>query len=125
MATARSLAVYQTKPLPIAAGEAPSEHPAAGSGDSDKKIRRRERAEKRQSLSKQRRPLLARIRKAEKRLAVLEKEQEVLLEKLNPVHGNSDYATINRRLAEIHVDETAVTAEWEEASLALEAMDAE
>jgi len=91
----------------------------------DKKALRRERAMKRQELSKVRRPLENRIKSAERKITELEKEQDQLSGELMKPAPGTDYATLNRRLHEIQATLADTVETWEKASLELESIPAE
>jgi ATP-binding cassette subfamily F protein 3 len=91
----------------------------------DRKALRRERAQKRQELAKERRPLETTIRAAEKRIAELERERDLLSGELMKPAPGTDYATINRRLSEIQAALAETVERWEKASLELETLPGE
>lgn len=97
-----------------------------GAGDSanggDRKSLRRERALKRQESGKVRKPLEQAISKAERRIAVLEKEQDELAGQLMRPKPDTDFAVVNRRLHEIKIELEDCVASWEQASRELESM---
>ncbi len=93
---------------------------SAGEGPADRKAQRRERAMKRQELNKVRRPLELAVKAAEQRMAVLEKEQDVLAGQLMRPQADTDFAALNRRLHEIQIELEETVAKWEKASRALE-----
>ncbi len=84
---------------------------------------RRKRAERVQEFSRLSRDLKKQVDKAETRLAELELERGKLTEQLSSAHA--DYATVNRRLAEIQKDIAQASATWEEAALRLEELEQE
>lgn len=88
----------------------------------DRKALRRERALKRQELSKVRRPLENRIKAAEKKIAELELEQDQLSGELMKPSPGTDYISLNRRLHEIQATLAETIERWEEASQELEAL---
>ncbi|NLF16839.1 MAG: ABC-F family ATP-binding cassette domain-containing protein [Lentisphaerae bacterium] len=96
---------------------APSE---AASGRDDRRTQRREEARQRQEFARLRRPLEERIRHAEEHSAALESEQAGLYERLQEARPGTDFAAINRRLAEIGKDLETAMADWEEASVTIE-----
>ena len=60
-------------------------------------------------------------------IAALEEEQAKIYEQLNapPSDGSTDFAALNRRLAEINQESEDKTWKWEEASTALEKLEQE
>jgi ATP-binding cassette subfamily F protein 3 len=91
----------------------------------DRKALRRERAEKRQELSRIRRPLEIRIKAAEKKITELELEQDRLSGELMKPAPGTDYAVLNRRLHEIQATLAETVEKWEKASRELETLPAE
>ena len=63
----------------------------------------------------------------EERIAALEAEQASIYEKLNSpaADGSTDFAALNKRLAEIVQESENLTWKWEEASTALEKLEQE
>ncbi len=97
---------------------------AAKPGESGaRKVQRRERAERIQSRGRLMRPLKKTMAQAETELEKLEQEQADILARM-PSGKTGDYATLNRRLAEIQDDIAAATARWEQAALELEELEA-
>jgi ATP-binding cassette subfamily F protein 3 len=91
----------------------------------DRKALRRDRALKRQELSKIRGPVENRVKSAERKMTALEQEQDRLSgELMKPVAG-TDYATLNRRLSEIQAELADTVELWEKASLELEQLPSE
>ncbi len=84
----------------------------------DKKTLRRMRSEERQAAAARERPLKAEVARHEKEIERLETEQKELTEKLTA--PDADYASLNRRLNELHYEIQIATELWEEATLALE-----
>ena len=91
-------------------------------GGGDRKALRREKAQKRQELSKVRRPLENAIKVAEKKIEALEKEQDQLSGELMKPAAGTDYATLNRRLYEIQAMLVETVERWEKDSMELEAL---
>lgn len=91
----------------------------------DRKAVRRERAQKRQELSRLRRPLETRIKAAEKTIASLEQEQDTLSGELMKPSSGTDYATLNRRLSEIQATLAETVEQWERDSRELETLPTE
>ena len=117
-------------PAPASAkGEAPREKKGASSGEARLNYRDQKRAESqlRQSFGKLRRPYEKAVSEAEERIAALEAEQKEIYEKLNApsADGSTDFAALNKRLAEINQESENLTWKWEEASTALEKLDQE
>jgi len=92
---------------------------------SDRKARRRERAQLIQGLSRRKRHLKTHMSEAEKRIAELELEQTELLAGMERGGVDTDYATTNRRLNEIQIDLSQVTQLWEQTATELERLNAE
>lgn len=86
----------------------------------DRRAQRREEARQRQDFARRRRPLEERIRRAEEQSAALETEQAGLYERLQEARPGTDFAAINRRLAEIGTELEAAMTDWEEASITIE-----
>lgn len=91
----------------------------------DRKALRRERALKRQEISRIRGPLERKIKAAELRITALEKEQDGLAHQLMKPEPGTDFAVINRRLRELQIELEDTVAEWEKASRELEAAKAQ
>ena len=90
----------------------------AGTNPEDKKAARKQRSQEREALAKVKRPLVTEVRKREKEIARLEAEQVELSAKLT--EEGVDYASINRRLNEVHYELQITTEQWEEAAMHLE-----
>jgi ATP-binding cassette subfamily F protein 3 len=84
----------------------------------DKKTLRRMRSEERKAAAARERPLKAEVAKQEKEIERLEAEQKELAEKLST--PDADFASLNRRLNELHYEIQIATELWEQATLALE-----
>lgn len=84
----------------------------------DRKELRRVRSQQRAALRQQKRPLQDALRKAEKEVDNLEKEQVELAAKV--AGPQADYASLNRRLNEVHYELQIATENWEKAQLALD-----
>ena len=106
-------AEFQTTPPPTPAA-ANEPNPA------DRKTIRRERAVRRQEIGKLKRPHEDAIRRAEREIATLEKEQAALVQALSQPGPATDFAGINRRLSQIKYEMSIITDRWEHASLAVE-----
>ena len=91
--------------------------------DSERKIQRRERAELVQERGRRKKELATQLSVAEKLIDVLEAEEKELIAKLES--GGSDYAGINRRLYEIHIELPKALHEWEIVSNHLEKLTSE
>jgi ATP-binding cassette subfamily F protein 3 len=98
---------------------------ASDEGGLDKKALRRERALRREEINKLRRPVEKRVKDAERRIAELEKEQDLLTGELMKPGENTDYAKVNRRLSEIQALLADTVERWEKASRELEQLPAE
>ena len=92
--------------------------------DSERKIQRRERAELVQERGRRKKELATQLSVAEKLIDVLEAEEKELISKLES-GGASDYANINRRLYEIHIELPKAMHGWEIVSIQLEKLTAE
>ena len=92
--------------------------------DSERKIQRRERAELVQERGRRKKELSTQLSVAEKLIDVLEAEEKELIAKLES-GGASDYANINRRLYEIHIELPKAMHGWEIVSTQLEKLTAE
>ena len=98
----------------------------AKSKDSERKIQRRERAEIVQERGRRKKELATQLSEAEKLIDILESEEKELIAKLESGSGGaSDYANINRRLYEIHIELPKALHEWETVSTKLEKLTAE
>lgn len=100
------------------------ENDRSGEGG-DRKALRRERALKRQELNKIRGPVEHRIKSAERKMSLLEQEQDRLSGELMKPMPGTDYAKLNRRLSEIQAELAETVEIWEKASLELEALPVE
>lgn len=88
---------------------------------------KRAESQLRQSFGKLRRPYEKTVAETEERIAALEAEQASIYEKLNSpaADGSTDFAALNKRLAEIVQESENLTWKWEEASTALEKLEQE
>ncbi|MCQ2397020.1 MAG: ATP-binding cassette domain-containing protein [Lentisphaeria bacterium] len=88
---------------------------------------KRAESQLRQTFGKLRRPYEADVAAAENKIAELEAEQQSIYEKLNNPSNdaNTDFAALNKRLAEINQESENETWKWEEASTALEKLNQE
>jgi hypothetical protein len=68
--------------------------------------------------------IVTRLSAAEELIDVLEAEEKELIAKLES-GGAADYANINRRLYEIHIELPKALHEWETVSIQLEKLNAE
>ncbi len=102
-----------------AAGNKPA-NPMPEPAEGNRKERRRERAVNRREIQARTRELKRGVAGAERAVARLEREQQVLLERMAADHVATDYAAWNRRLSEIADAIERETAQWEEAAEALE-----
>ena len=88
---------------------------------------KRAESQLRQTFGKLRRPYEAAVEAAETKIAELAAEQQNIYEKLNnpSADATTDFATLNKRLAEINQESENETWKWEEASTALEKLNQE
>ena len=108
-----------------AAGQLPRKPTnATKSGGSDRKAERRERAQKLQEFSRRKRKLEKVAADAEKSADALTREQEELMAKLRSRGPDTDYETINKRLAEIQREMDVATRTWDEATTDLQRIQA-
>jgi len=84
------------------------------------KAERRERAEKRKLVSKEKKSLEQKIEAAEKNLDKLEIEKSEIIVLIEANSPDLDFKKVNTRLIQIESEIAGVTAEWEENSLKLE-----
>ena len=85
-----------------------------------RKVEKRERAQRVRDLAKQRRPLETKIATAEKTLDALHAEQTQLLATLSSAGQGADFARTNQRLTAIQQEIAAATEQWETAAALLE-----
>ena len=93
-----------------------------GKAPSKSKLAKRERAQMIQETSARKRALEKTIREAEALIAKLEEEQNRLANSFEGAVGLS-FAEINQRLSALPTEIAAATADWESASLELEALE--
>lgn len=88
---------------------------------------KRAESQLRQTFGKLRRPYEKVVAECEERIAALEEEQAKIYEQLNAPapDGSTDFAALNRRLAEINQESEDKTWKWEEASTSLEKLEQE
>jgi ATP-binding cassette subfamily F protein 3 len=91
-------------------------------GSGDRKALRREKALRRQELSRHRKPLENKVKAAERAIAALEEEQDRLSGDLMKAGPGTDFATLNRRLSEIQAELADHVECWETASRELETL---
>ncbi len=89
------------------------------------KDQKRAESQLRQSFGKLKRPYESQVAECEEKISALEKEQQEIYEKLNMPGEGTDFATLNKRLAEINQESEDETWRWEEASTALEKLEQE
>ncbi|MBO7147015.1 MAG: ABC-F family ATP-binding cassette domain-containing protein [Lentisphaeria bacterium] len=89
------------------------------SGDSQKE-KRRERAQKRQELSKEKRRLETETARWEKKLEEAEAEKAKLMEQWLVPQQGFDFASNQKRLAELEVDIAMASEQWEKSATELE-----
>lgn len=82
---------------------------------------RKERAQERQALTRQKTKWRKQLKQAENAVERLETEQQDLVEQLEQ-DAVTDFSRINRRLTEIQAELRIHTEEWEEAAEALESL---
>lgn len=123
IATPASKQRQQPKQAPSMA----SAKPAAQPQKQNYKDLKRAESQLRQTFGKLRRPYEAAVEASETKIAALEAEQKEIYEKLNnpSSDGTTDFATLNKRLAEINQESENETWKWEEASTALEKLSQE
>ncbi len=120
---------YREKAALDAAGpggspEARGAAPAPAGAQDPRRTQRRERALRREERRQLRAPLLKIVRAAEERIAALEREETALVARFQHPEG-LDFAASNRRMAEIREELPRLMADWEHASLELQAIDAQ
>ena len=71
------------------------------------------------------RPYESQVAACEEKISALEQEQHAIYEKLNTPGEDTDFAALNKRLAEINQESENETWRWEEASTALEKLEQE
>ena len=91
----------------------------------DRKARKRQEADARRELARRRKPLEKKMTSAERHLETLEEERDMLLQQLESSEGQLNYARTNRRLQEIQEQIEKMTRTWEDAALAVEALQEE
>ncbi|MBR6470395.1 MAG: ABC-F family ATP-binding cassette domain-containing protein [Victivallales bacterium] len=89
------------------------------------KDQKRAESQLRQSFGKLKRPYEAQVAACEEKIAALEQEQQEIYERLNTPGEGTDFASLNKRLAEINQESEDETWRWEEASTALEKLEQE
>lgn len=104
------------------AAEAPARAEAVPSPGEDRRSQRRDEARRRQEFARRRRPLEERIHRAEEISTELEQERTRLHAVLAAARPGTDFAGINRRLCQIDAEVRAALADWETASLEMEAL---
>ena len=77
------------------------------------------RAEERARIAPRRNDLKRRVEQSEARITALEEEQKALVASLESAGPGTDFAAVNRRLAEIQRDLDVVNALWEQAAAEL------
>ncbi len=102
---------------PAAVAAAPSRASGgATAAPGDKKALRRERARDREERRAAERDLTRIIRNAEKRIELMEREKADVLTALSSPAGDTDFATLNRRLKELQEEIDYSTRQWEAAA---------
>lgn len=109
-----------SQPLPAASAPSPAADPAAAESPEARRERKRQEAQARQEFARARKPLEARVGEAEQRIERHEAERNQLHEQLASAPPDADFATLNRRLAQLNQELEHWTEIWETASLELE-----
>ena len=116
-------------PKPVAAkGPSPSpssKSPSPQGPQRSYKDQKRAESQLRQTFGKLRRPYESQVAACEEKISALEQEQQSIYEKLNAPGADTDFASLNKRLAEINQESENETWRWEEASTALEKLEQE
>lgn len=86
----------------------------------DPKQRRKERAEKRQAMSKTKSAATKKIRKLEEKIEKLEAEKIEITQKIEKNELGLNFYAVNKRLVEIEEDITKLSDKWDQAALKLE-----
>lgn len=94
------------------------------SADSQKE-RRKERAARRQELSKDKKRLEKQVAEMERRIESAESEKAEIVAALSDSSGGKDFAALQKRLSELDAEIAACTANWENEAAALEELMAE
>ncbi len=89
------------------------------SGDS-KRERRKERAARRQELSRDKKRLERAVADSEEKIEVAEKEKSVLIEQLSNPGSGVDFAALQKTLSELEKKITSLTYQWEQDAARLE-----
>ena len=109
-------------PKPASVVSPKSEKPAPQRSYKDQK---RAESQLRQTFGKLKRPYESQVTACEEKISALEQEQQAIYEKLNAPGEDTDFAALNKRLAEINQESENETWRWEEASTALEKLEQE
>lgn len=118
---------YKEKLLELEQKSSVRSAPAAAtvvSADSQKE-RRKERAARRQELSKDKKRLEKLVAEMEKRIETAETEKAEIIEALSDPSGNRDFAALQKRLNELDTEIDSCTENWEKEAAALETLMAE
>lgn len=118
---------YKEKLLELEQKSSVRSAPAAAtvvSADSQKE-RRKERAARRQELSKDKKRLEKLVAEMEKRIETAETEKAEIIEALSDPSGNRDFAALQKRLNELDTEIDSCTESWEKEAAALETLMAE
>ncbi len=105
-------------PQTPASGGSGAESPSVGKRLSAKELRIA-RAEERAKIAPRKNDLKRRIEQSEARIIALEEEQSTLVASLEAAAPGTDFAALNKRLAEIQRDLAVVNALWEQAAAEL------
>jgi ATP-binding cassette subfamily F protein 3 len=125
---AAELAANPPKPVPaIVPKNVPSAPKTVEKNVPQRSYKDQKRAESqlRQTFGKLKRPYESQVSSCEEKIAALEKEQQEIYEKLNAPTADTDFAALNKRLAEINLESENETWRWEEASTSLEKLEEE
>ncbi len=129
---AAEAALLAPPPQPKQKVQLPKQQPKAQQEESNKpkvNYRDQKRAESqlRQTFGKLKRPYETAVAECEAKIAALEEEQNKIYEQLNNPNpdGTTDFAALNKRLAEINQESENETWKWEEASTSLEKLEQE
>ena len=114
---------YKEKMLELEQKNAPAAAsvPAAVSADSQKE-RRKERAARRQELSKDKKRLEKLVAEMEKRIDAAEAEKAEIIAALSDPSGSKDFAGLQKRLSELDAEINTCTENWEREAAELETL---
>ena len=114
---------YKEKMLELEQKNAPAaaSAPVAVSADSQKE-RRKERAARRQELSKDKKRLEKLVAEMEKRIDAAEAEKAEIIAALSDPSGSKDFAGLQKRLSELDAEINTCTENWEREAAELETL---